>query len=73
MDIHEDILLLMVRQRTEEALRHAEQMRALRLARAPRSPVRVRLGIALVRFGHWIIGPSCPAPRTPIGLRQSQP
>ena len=60
MHIHEDIMLLMVRQRMEEAVRYAEQGRALRIARARRQPVRVRLGMALVRFGHWIMGQSYP-------------
>jgi hypothetical protein len=72
MLIHEETALLMARERMEDAVRYAEQRRALRLARAPRLPVRVRLGMILVRIGHWIMGQSCPVPRAPIGLRHSQ-
>ena len=70
--IHEETALLMARERMEDALRHAERMRALRLARGPRRPMRVRLGMILVRIGHWIMGQSCPVPRAPLGLRQTQ-
>ncbi len=70
--IHADFISLVVKERMEDAARYAEQRRALRLARAPRLPVRVRLGAALVRCGHWIMGRSRSAPRAPIGLQQSQ-
>jgi hypothetical protein len=72
MYIHEHTVLLMAKERMEDALHFAEQMRALRLARTPRRPARVRLGMALVRFGHWIMGQPSPAPQAPIGLRQTQ-
>jgi hypothetical protein len=72
MDIHEHTVLLMAKERMEDAMHFAEQMRALRLARTPRRPARVRLGMALVRFGHWIMGQPSPAPQVPIGLRQAQ-
>ncbi len=70
--IHTDFMSLVVKERMEDAVRYAEQRRALRLARAPRLPVRVRLGAALVRCGHWIMGQSRPVTRAPIGLQQSQ-
>ena len=62
MYILEDIMLLMARERMEDAVRYAEQRRAHRIARTRRRPARVHLGMALVRFGHWIMGRSCPEP-----------
>ena len=56
MYIHEDMMLLMARERMEVAMRYAEQRRAVRAARPARPPARVRLGLALVRLGHWIMG-----------------
>lgn len=52
----EHVAMLMVKERMEEALRRAEQARAIRSARVPRQPVRVGLGMALVRLGRWISG-----------------
>ena len=72
MNLHEDIALLMARERMEDAMRFAELRRALRDARAPRRPVRVRLGTALVRLGRWIMGRSSEGPRAHIGLGQTQ-
>ena len=72
MHIHEDIMAMMARERVEDAVRFAERMRDLRLARAPRLPTRVRLGIALIRFGHWLMGQPSPTPGTPIGLEQAR-
>ncbi len=72
MYIQEHTVVLMAKERMEDAVRSAEQMRALRLGRAPRRSARVRLGMALVRFGHWIMGQPSPAPGPPIGLRQAQ-
>ncbi len=72
MHIDEHIMLLIAKQRIQEAERRAQQLRALRPARAPRQTTRVRLGMALVRFGHWIMGQPSAAPRTPIALRQVQ-
>lgn len=62
MYILEDIMLLMARERMEDAVRYAEQMRAHRLARTRRRPARAYLGMALVRLGRWIMGRSCPEP-----------
>ena len=72
MYIEDHAMLLMARERMEDAARSAEQRRVLRLARAPRRTTRVRLGLALVRLGHWVMGQSFPTPGTPIGLRQTQ-
>jgi hypothetical protein len=65
MHIHEDMLLLMTRERIREAERRAEVSRALRLARPARRPARIRLGMALVRLGQWIMG----RPSTTQGTR----
>jgi len=72
MDILEHTAVLMAKERMEDARRSADQARALRLGRAPRPPARVRLGMALVRFGHWIQGRPSPAPGCRTGLRQAQ-
>jgi hypothetical protein len=61
MHIHEQVVLRMARDRMEDAVRAAEQVRAIRSAFAPRS-ARVRLGSALVRLGRWIIGHPSAAP-----------
>ena len=68
---HEDFISLVVKERIEDAVRYADQRRLLRLARAPRRPVRVRLGATLVRCGHWIMGKSSSVPRSPMDLQQS--
>ncbi len=68
MDIHEHIALRIAKERMEDAVRSAEQMRALRLARA-RTSARIRLGRALVQLGHWMLGQPSPAPPSPCKLR----
>ena len=57
MEMNEQAMLLMARQRIQEALREAELSRALAL-HAPRRSLRVRLGSGLVRIGQWMLGPS---------------
>jgi len=72
MFIEDHAMLMMARERMEETSRSAEQRRALRLAEAPHRSTRARLGMALIRLGHWIMGQSSPTPGTPIGLRQAR-
>ncbi len=60
MDIHEQIASRMAKERIEGAVRAAEQMRAVRAARA-RHAVRVRLGSTLMRLGFLMVGRSSPA------------
>jgi hypothetical protein len=72
MHMLEDMMVLMAKERVEDAMQFAEQRRALRLARRQRRPARIRLGMALVRFGHWIMGQRSPAPQAPIGIQQAQ-
>jgi|MudIll2142460700_1097286.scaffolds.fasta_scaffold1729061_1 hypothetical protein len=60
MDLHELIALRIAQDRIQVAVRFAEQERILRTARARRS-TRVRLGGALVRLGHWMMGHASPA------------
>jgi len=55
MWIHEQDALRMVKQRVKEAERAAAQARDVRLARASRLGVRVRLRAGLVRLGWWIM------------------
>jgi hypothetical protein len=70
--IHEDVAMLVLKERLEDAMRFAEQRRALRAARRPPPPARVRLGMALVRFGHRIMGESMPGPGSPEGKLTQQ-
>jgi len=60
MDMHEHVVWLMAKERMEEALQIAEQARAIRRTRGPRRSARVRLGTALVRLGHRIMGQGAP-------------
>jgi len=55
MELDEHIALRMAQERIEAAVHAAEQRRALRSARA-HSSARVRLGSALVRLGHRMMG-----------------
>jgi len=57
MDLDEQIALRMAQERIAEAVHAAEQRRAFRSARA-HSSTRVRVGSALVRLGHWMMGQS---------------
>lgn len=72
MQFHEEIALLIARERMEDAVRLAEQTRAIRQSQARRRLLRDRLGSAVVRFGQWIMGQSMPARRTPIEFHQGQ-
>lgn len=60
MYVHEDIALQMANERLAEAIRRAEQQRAIGEGASP-TPARVRLGRTLVRLGHWISGQPSPA------------
>jgi len=64
MHFHEEIVLRMAKERIEDAVRVAEETRATRCARERRS-ARFRLGGALVRLGHWMLGQPSPAASTP--------
>ena len=72
MFIEDQAMLLMARERMEETSRSADQRRALRSAEAPHRSTRVRLGIALIRLGHWILSQSAASPESPIGFRRAQ-
>ncbi len=61
MDLYGELAFHMAKERIENAVRAAEQMRAIGFASAGRS-ARVRLGSALVRLGHWMMGHPSPAP-----------
>jgi len=66
MWIHEQDALRMVKQRVKEAERAAAQARDVRLARASRPGVRVRLGVGFVRLGCWIMGHDARSTARPI-------
>jgi hypothetical protein len=55
MWISEQTIMQIARERMGEAERAAARARAVRLARASRPGVRVRLGACLVRLGWWIM------------------
>lgn len=60
MYVHEDIALRMAGERLAEAIRRAEQERAIRNGLS-RTPARAHLGRTLVRLAHWISGRPAPA------------
>ena len=72
MEILEHTVVLMAKERMADAVRSAEQMRALYHARALRPAARVRVGMAIVRLGRWIQGHPSPAPGAPGVLRQAE-
>jgi len=55
MDVHELLVLQMAQERIENAVRAAQQRRAVCPGQVRRS-ARVRLGSVLVRLGQWMIG-----------------
>jgi hypothetical protein len=46
----------LVRERLDEARAMAAQMALIRSLRPIRRPVRVAVGLALIRVGHWVAG-----------------
>ena len=46
----------LVRERLDEARAFAAQQALIRSLRPARRPVRVALGMALIRTGHWVAG-----------------
>ena len=53
MYLHEQIASRLAKERLADALRAAEHLRALRMARPA---LRIRLGGTLVRLGRWMVG-----------------
>ena len=47
---------LMARQRLDEARAEAARWALVRSLRPARRPVRVTVGLALIRTGHWVAG-----------------
>lgn len=68
----EDVVLMMVKERMNDRMRYVADRRALRLARAHRPSMKLRLGMALIRFGQWLMGESAPSAGSPARLRQVQ-
>lgn len=50
--LHEQL----VRERLDEARATAAQLALIRKLRPARRPVRVTIGFALIRVGHWVAG-----------------
>ena len=71
MYIQEQVAVRMGKERMEDAMRSAEVRRAFRLAGAPRRPVRLRLGSALIRLGRRLQGEPSSIPVAPVGLGQA--
>jgi hypothetical protein len=56
----------LVRERLEEARALAAQAALIRSLRPVRRPVRMAVGAALIKIGHWIAGQAqTPAPKRP--------
>ena len=55
MDMNEYLIEKMVGERIADMQTAAVRWN-LSAARAPRRPLRVRLGLALIRLGHWAVG-----------------
>ena len=54
MDTH--MQLQLARERLDEARAMAAQRALLRSLRPARRPVRVAVGLALIKIGHWLAG-----------------
>jgi hypothetical protein len=62
MWIGEQVMEQMMKERMREAEQHARAVRAFRDAGLPPQSARIRLGAALVRLGHRLMGEPLPAP-----------
>lgn len=49
------VMRLLVKERIEEARDFGARRALVRSLRPPRRPVRVRLGLILVRIGYWML------------------
>jgi len=58
----------MVKQRLDEARAEAAQVALLRSLRPARRPMRVAVGFALIKIGHWVAGR---APRRTVAPRRA--
>jgi hypothetical protein len=57
MDWHDYITRELIEDQLAERRAYAARERLLQAQRAPRPPVRVIAGRALIRLGAWIVGP----------------
>jgi len=53
--MNEYVMHLLVKERMEEARDFGARRALVRSLRPPRRPVRVHLGLVLVRIGHWML------------------
>jgi hypothetical protein len=56
MELNAYALEAMTRQRLEELRAYAEQHELVRALARPRRPLRVALGLVLIRVGTWTLG-----------------
>jgi hypothetical protein len=56
MDMNGYVLELMVRQQIAERHAGAARLEMLRSAAPPRRPLRIVIGLALIRLGTWTLG-----------------
>jgi hypothetical protein len=71
MWIHDEIAMLMAKERMADAMGEAERARALRLSQGPPRSIRARLGGALVRLGCRLMAPSAPGSGFPMKVGPS--
>ncbi len=72
MELHEDFMLLVAREKIADAERRAEELRAIRGNR-PGKSLRARLGWMLIGWGRWILGESVLDQRPPAPLAHLPP
>lgn len=65
--MNEYVMHLLVKERMEEARAFGARRARARSLRPPRRPIRVYLGLGLVRIGHWMLGQTLNAPVKRIG------
>ncbi len=68
----EDVMVLIAKERMDEAARCADLQRALRRARAPRRTLRTLLGGLLVRLGRRLLAEPVAGARPPIEPGRAQ-
>ncbi|MCI0369795.1 MAG: hypothetical protein L0214_00070 [candidate division NC10 bacterium] len=64
--MNEHFLHLLVKERLAEARAFAAKRRLARSLRRPRLPIRVRLGLILLRVGRWLLREGREGGREPI-------
>jgi len=68
MELNAYFVELLVRERLAQARAFAERRALIDALRPPRRPVRMNLGLALIRIGHWILGSASNTPPSLTGV-----